>query len=211
VCFAVGRPSRGRAQRWWAELRARKGDHGPWRRTSQNLLLYETLLAQGLILREGPAGEGPASFAALFGYRAPASPERLSAADEEALSQLYTRLWAHVRSYDSLLESFSLLKRYWVLSASYDGMAIAVLAWLFPILASTDGNAKSIVLAGVFIVLILGALVACWHRAREYKRYQVVELVATVAHWMTTVGRPELREIEGGEARSGAGEGEDPG
>lgn len=198
VCFAIGRPSRVRVQRWWAELRARKGDHGPWRRSSQNLLLYETLLAQGLILREGPAGEGPASFAALFGYRAPASPEQLSTADEEALSQLYTRMWVHVRSYDTMEESFSLLKRYWVLSASYDGMSVAVLAWLFPLLASTEGNAKSIVLAVIFIVLIVGALVACWHRAREYKRYQVVELVATVAHWMTTSGRSVLREIEQG-------------
>jgi hypothetical protein len=50
------------------------------------------------------------------------------------------------------------------------------------------------------------ALAACWHRAREYKRYQIEELVATVAHWLALVGRRELEGSGSGTVASRAGD-----
>lgn len=194
VCFAVGRPLRSRAQGWWDRVR-NKGDVPI---TSQDALFRRALLAHGLLPEQGEVDQSPTGFAALFGVRSPAALDAL-VADGDRLSALYTRLWAHVRTYETLQESFSLLKRYWVLSASYDGMAIAALAWLFPIGAGVEASAGSIALSVVWLGLIVGAFIACWHRAREYKRYQVEELVATIAHWMSLTGRPVLRAIETGE------------
>lgn len=114
-------------------------------------------------------------------------------ADRASLMALYTRMWVHVRSYSSLSESFALLKRYWMLSAAYDGIAIAALLWLVPIW---------LVLAKAEIVspwLLTGAVVmmalACWHRAQQYKNYQIEELVATIAHWLSVLGRKELEGV----------------
>lgn len=198
VCFAVGRPLRLRVQGWWERYRAARRRDPIRRRTSQDVLLRQALLDHGLVPEDGPVDTRPTSFATLFGYRPPTAGDE--PVPSSGLSALYTRLWAHVRSYEELQESFALLKRYWVLSASYDGMAIAVLMWLLPIGASTEASAASVAGSALWIVLIVGSLVACWHRAREYKRYQVEELVATIAHWMSMVGRGVLRDLEAGPA-----------
>ncbi|MCH9682900.1 MAG: hypothetical protein K0V04_15795 [Deltaproteobacteria bacterium] len=106
---------------------------------------------------------------------------------------LYTRMWVHVRSYPSLAESFALLRRYWILSASYDGIATAALVWLWPIWTKAPQEARLGLTA-----LVVAISLFCWHRAFEYKRYQITELVATVAHWITLVGKPVLDKASAG-------------
>ena len=49
----------------------------------------------------------------------------------------------------------------------------------------------------VWTLAIGGACFACWHRALEYKRYQIEEMVATVAHWICLVGNPVLEAPDG--------------
>jgi hypothetical protein len=175
VCFAVGRPVRTLLER----KRARRPDHE---------LFHQALVQQGL----GTAGPDEA-LRRYFGHGVEAQEPAVRMA-------MYTRMWAHVRSYPELQQSFSLLNRYWVLSASYDGLAIAALVWLLPVWQKAwqlQWSQAGIGWAVLWTLAILAALAACWHRSREYKRYQIEEIVATVAHWLCLVGR---RELEGNAA-----------
>jgi hypothetical protein len=169
VCFAVGRPVRTTLDR------RRKGQ-------PDHVLFHQALVQQGL-------GVGPCAQALRehFGHG-------VEATDPAVRMAMYTRMWAHVRSYPELQQSFSLLNRYWVLSASYDGLAVAALVWLLPVwqTAVQEQSLPALTWAVLWSSMIAVALWACWHRAREYKRYQIAELVATVAHWLSLVGRREL-------------------
>lgn len=172
VCFAVGRPLR-----MWATAKRKKlmPDH---------LVFHAALVRQGL-------GQWPGD--PLLRYFGHAVDAKQPTTD----MTLYTRMWAHVRSYPELQASFSLLNRYWVLSASYDGIAIAALVWLLPVWQPVvnGSNPAAVVWAPVWSVAIFVAVFACWHRALEYKRYQIEEMVATVAHWISLVGRRELEAM----------------
>lgn len=201
VCFAVGRPLRQHYQRWRTKPAKEAVGKNPSRLNPE---LYEALWRQGLIPRysEEPPGGQAAAFQDFFCYHAPPRSRDqvacLEHEEERALSQLYTRLWVHVRSYERLSESFMLLKRYWVLSASYDGVAIAAAVWLLPVwrTAALQGWAAEHVGWSVVWTIAIGvALLACWHRALEYKRYQIEEIVATVAHWLSLVGKPDLATV----------------
>lgn len=179
VCFAVGRPLRTRLTR----NSKRRLDHQ---------LFHDALVRQGL----GETGVSRDCLLQYFGHG-------VEVEDPAVRMAMYTRMWVHVRSYSELQQSFSLLNRYWVLSASYDGLAIAALVWLLPVwqrFASVPSLAEGI-WAGLWTFAIVVALAACWHRAHEYKRYQIEELVATVAHWLSLVGRPVL------DGRPGSGSG----
>jgi hypothetical protein len=44
----------------------------------------------------------------------------------KGIRRLYTRLWAEVRQMDQLSPSLSLLNRYWVMAATYDGSFIGI-------------------------------------------------------------------------------------
>jgi hypothetical protein len=173
VCFAVGRPVRTMLER----KRARRADHE---------LFHRALLQQGLGVPGGP-GEALRRY---FGHG-------VEVEDPAVRMAMYTRMWAHVRCYPELQQSFSLLNRYWVLSASYDGLAIAAFVWLLPVWQKVgqQGTLAGVGWAGLWTVAIFVALAACWHRAREYKRYQIEEIVATVAHWLSLVGRRELEGV----------------
>jgi hypothetical protein len=178
VCFAVGRPLRTAVER----KRRRSGppDHE---------VFHLALVQQGLSA-ESKAGEALRRY---FGHGA-------EAADPGVRMAMYTRMWAHVRCYPELSQSFSLLNRYWVLSASYDGLAIAGLVWLLPVWKGfyAAPGLKSGGWAALWTAAIVLVLLACWHRAREYKRYQIEELVATVAHWLSLVGRKAMEGPSGG-------------
>jgi len=186
-CFAMGRPLRGRAL-WLYRLVRRQKER------SDNELMRDVLVAQGL--------DGSPELALRFGF----DPKRSG----EPYTALYTRMWVHVRTYMSLRESFSLLKRYWMLSAAYDGIAIAALMWLVPVWIGPFGWAP--LYDGAATVGILLVSLACWHRAQLYKRYQIEEVVATVAHWLSLVGKSELEgagverapSVEGGSAGDGS-------
>ncbi len=168
VCFAVGRPLRTLVS--------------GWRKVAPDTeVFHAALVRQGL-------GNSPGDpLLRYFGHAVDVSAPLVD-------MSLYTRMWAHVRSFPELQASFSLLNRYWVLSASYDGIAIAALVWILPVLQPVlrDPGALSAVSAAGWTAAIAVVVFACWHRALEYKRYQIEELVATVAHWITLVGRPVL-------------------
>ncbi|MEM7155038.1 MAG: hypothetical protein AAF799_19475 [Myxococcota bacterium] len=166
ICFAVGRPFRGRLARW-----------------SKMSLDHEVFHAA----LEGQRLDGEASEALRrhFGH----DPTETSPAMRTAA---YTRMWVHVRSYPELTESFNLLRRYWILTASYDGVATAILLWLIPLFLGRFGDPLSTVTPWFAAVGLICAALFCWHRALVHKHYQIQELVATVAHWLTLVGHHKI-------------------
>ncbi len=92
---------------------------------------------------------------------------------------LYSRLWVLVRTEGGLRETYSLVRRYWILGAAYDGIGFAALLWLLPL---WDLGAPAPVTAVLAVLLLASALLA-WRQASMYHRYQVDELAATAAHW----------------------------
>lgn len=99
--------------------------------------------------------------------------------------RLYVRLWAQVRQSPALATSFSLLRRYWVMAATYDGVAMSLVVWAASAVACAFGLAgakpidKWLALPGAG-VLMLCAL-ACSREAGRFVDYQVEELVASIA------------------------------
>jgi hypothetical protein len=108
---------------------------------------------------------------------------------------LYTRLWAELRQSPELSPSFNLLTRYWVMAAMCDGLAAAFALWsvIWLIWATKlDERARpaSAILALVELALVGGA-VLCFIEAGRYGKYQVHELVATLAHRHAPVAAPQ--------------------
>jgi len=99
---------------------------------------------------------------------------------------LYSRLWVLVRTEVGLRETYSLVRRYWILSATYDGIGFAALLWLLPVWYFDTG----IILRVVLSVLLVSAALVAWRQASMYHRYQIEELAATAAYWHTEGDTP---------------------
>ncbi|MCA9648723.1 MAG: hypothetical protein H6712_02750 [Myxococcales bacterium] len=179
VCFSIGRPLRDRLQR----IRERLGQ------TTSSYDVFARALEEHF--RGAEDAQSKAAFKRLFGYD-------VDAGSRAAYVQAYTRMWAHVRSFPELSESFTLLKRYWILAASYDGIATALLLWAFPVWLRLPAEGSPITPILLSAGLVIASLF-CMVRAQLYKRYQIEEIVATVAHWLVLVGRPRLLEIDKGD------------
>lgn len=99
--------------------------------------------------------------------------------------RLYVRLWAEMRDSPALASSFSLLRRYWVMAATYDGVAIALVVWALAFGACAYGLGGATPITkwiGLPVALaLLVAAVACSREAGRYVNYQVEELVASIA------------------------------
>jgi hypothetical protein len=100
--------------------------------------------------------------------------------------RLYVRLWAEARQVERLAPSFVLLKRYWVMSATYDGLAVALFLWIAFIgrwLAGFKHASASMSLdVAIPVMVCLGILaVGCLVESGRYLEYQVEELVASIA------------------------------
>lgn len=112
--------------------------------------------------------------------------------------RLYTRLWTEVRQSKRLAASYALLNRYWFMAATYDGLGMALVVWLLVVGAWFIGiggiSPKLNAWTAVPLGLILGILaLVCWREAERYKRYQVEELVATLAY-KNTISRANFEE-----------------
>lgn len=104
--------------------------------------------------------------------------------ESRGLWRLYTRLWADVRHSKLAEPSLQLLKRYWVMAATYDGIAVAMMIWgmLVMIISYRINDSHEI----AQYLLILGVVLfllsfACLREAGRYVNYQVEEIVASIA------------------------------
>ncbi len=102
------------------------------------------------------------------------------------LTHLYTRLWAEVRESKDVVESYGLLRRYWVLSATCDGLAAALCVWAYVLLASSLGLGMTAspvpVQMGLLAALALLMALVAGREAGRFTIYQVFELVSTVSY-----------------------------
>jgi hypothetical protein len=115
----------------------------------------------------------------------PPFSEYLERKDAQGDWRLYVRMWAELRLSPSLAPSFSLLRRYWVMAATYDGVAVALCVWVVicVLCAFGIGGARPINkwLALPLTVALIVSAVACSREAGRYVNYQVEELVASIA------------------------------
>jgi hypothetical protein len=105
--------------------------------------------------------------------------------DVDGIRRLYIRLWAEVRQMDQLSPSLSLLNRYWVMAATYDGLAIALLVWLVVFIFWLTGFGVASPLnpfIGIpIIVALAGMAFRCFMESGRLVSNQREELVATIA------------------------------
>src|SRR5262249_33555926 len=98
--------------------------------------------------------------------------------------RLYVRLWAEARQTPELSDSVALLNRYWVMAATYDGMAVALLAWVVALVTwaiRSPATTINYVVATAAALILLMMVRACAREAGRYVYYQVEELVAAIA------------------------------
>jgi len=116
---------------------------------------------------------------------APGFAEYLARNASGGEEKLYVRLWAELRDCPDLAASHALLRRYWVMAATCDGMVVALIVWIFVLAACAFGlgGAQQIdkCAAGTSILGLALAAIACRYEAGRYVLYQMQELVATIA------------------------------
>lgn len=165
TCFAVGRFVR----KWGNRVKDRIVGTPS---VGRPLLLDE--LVQHGVLEAAGAGKFRVS---AYGQRIPWLSRYFVNGGEGQEAALYVRMWAEVRQRERFSPSFSLLRRYWVSSATLDGLFVAFSTWAVLL------GLKDQTLHGWFPTLAtaIGALF-CLREAQRYGVYQREELVATLLH-----------------------------
>jgi len=118
-------------------------------------------------------------------------PAVVAAADEPA--RVYVRWWAELREDSRVRESYSLIRRYWVLAATYDGLGASALVWaMFLGLGNLRGSPLTATLA---VVPVLASYV-CFREATRFGNHQVEELCATIAYLREAQASADRRRQE---------------
>lgn len=98
-----------------------------------------------------------------------------------AMAELYGFLWVELRENSKFSNSFSLIKRYWVQTATFDGLISSFGSWALVLLLLTYKYKRIddtlIGLGGILLFILLGILALV--EARRYKSYQMREIVHT--------------------------------
>jgi hypothetical protein len=113
----------------------------------------------------------------------PTFKEYLLRTNERGSWRLYVRLWAEVRACPSAAPSLTLLNRYWVMAATYDGLFVAGALWALVLASRTywPEDHLDYVPGSLLVAVVALASYACFREAGRYLRYQVEELVAAIA------------------------------
>jgi hypothetical protein len=98
---------------------------------------------------------------------------------EEKMSELYGMLWVKVRESTKSKASFSLLRRYWVQTATFEGLLFSVTLWNIIILFLIIKMEIPIILSSVIFVILCFIAKLLFNEAVRYKKYQLTELVQT--------------------------------
>lgn len=112
---------------------------------------------------------------------------------EAGTQWLYTLLWTKLRQTPHLAPSLMLLNRYWVMTATNDGLGAAALLWSGTLLCYWRGWGLPMAgsaMAGVGAVVGVLLALLFLREAQRYVLVQIDELCATVA-W-DLIERPEL-------------------
>ena len=106
--------------------------------------------------------------------------------DRERTWRLYERLWVDVRQTQKCASSFSLLSRYWVMAATYNGVAVSCFLWAVILLAEPPIAQSSY---PIYLLPFLALACGCvsLRQGHSYFRYQVYEIVATLVGSKTSL------------------------
>ncbi|HVR09632.1 MAG TPA: hypothetical protein VMW75_16420 [Thermoanaerobaculia bacterium] len=99
--------------------------------------------------------------------------------------RLYIRMWAEIAHTRPQSAGYNLLSRYWVMAATYDGVAISFVVWALVVLLLADGAIAQrpftmLFAAGSAALLCCLALLA-FRQGANYYEYQIEDLVAEFA------------------------------
>jgi hypothetical protein len=105
--------------------------------------------------------------------------------DIRGVWRLYVRLWAELRDSERSGLSLAFLNRYWVMAATYDGLGASMILWGAVVADCMFGLGAQRTISpniGVPALVILAVCsLACFREASRYLRYQIEELVASIA------------------------------
>ena len=172
TCFALGRFSRSvveRVRNWVMRVSGRNIKN---LREYKRTRLHEELVQHGVLERDGDEYRVRPGF-----DRMPWLQRYFLNGGRGQEAALYVRLWAEVRQRERFAPSFSLVRRYWVSTATLDGLFIALGTWavlLYLVDQSTHGLVPTVATG-------LGA-VFCMREAGRYDVYQREELIASLLH-----------------------------
>lgn len=140
--------------------------------------------------------------------------------NKEFLSGLYVRMWADLRGAKKLRSSLTIINRYWVMSATYDGLAVGCLIWLGALelwwqkngvsvisLIIVESNADSINMLQFWVSILMVPIILfmayrCLVEAERYSKHQIEEVIATIASWKNYHNNIGCESKESGDERS---------
>lgn len=118
--------------------------------------------------------------------------------------RLYERLWVDARESRQRAASFAILNRYWVMAATYDGIAVSCALWV-PVLALAPPFQGLINWVALPALAALASALSFW-QGHNYFKFQVHEVIATLAasrkRLMTEIQTALPGEVPPGPARS---------
>lgn len=110
----------------------------------------------------------------------------------ELMKLLYQRMWSEVRQSPDLMQSCKLLTKWWVMAATYDGLAFGLILWSFIVGGWTRGWWINKELyptffisyqLGIFCIIMLLVLsITSFRESGRLQRNQMEELAATIAY-----------------------------
>ncbi|MFO0576370.1 MAG: hypothetical protein U1A78_20390 [Polyangia bacterium] len=172
LCFSLGRMIRRGAMR----VRHRQSFARRFHR-----LLSESLRAHGLdeVALAPPPHGTPSEIAPLWERRLRHYDAPEGGPGEGAAFFKYTLLWTKLRQSPHLAPSLVLLNRYWVMTAMFDGMTVALLLWALSLVLW--GLLSGVILGSVGAAAALLGSILCLREADRFMCTQIDELCATVA------------------------------
>lgn len=115
-----------------------------------------------------------------IGLNAIQDPVQMEKEMGKRMQQLYGMMWVKLRDNQDCINSFSLLKRYWVQTATFEGLIFSAICWLVTLLIlyfTLDVfYVWGTVMAALFNIIII---LAFFSEATRYRRFQLSELVQT--------------------------------
>ena len=113
---------------------------------------------------------------------------------EKRLWRLYVRLWGEIRDKEKYSKSFSFLNRYWVMSATYDGLIASLIIACFLLLDLNLNNLPSFNIEfnstfnffWSFQITLIFLIYICYREANRYFDYQIEEVICTIACFENT-------------------------
>ncbi len=99
--------------------------------------------------------------------------------------KLYGKLWAGLRNEEGRKACYALLSRYWMMAATFDGLAVAAFIWAIVlnryIYVTIGMKAKCIIYFMLLVITAYIVIKGCFREADRYQEYQMEEIISVYA------------------------------